>query len=89
MKGKKNCGNGIVEIGGKKNSSNWFVAIDLWQCCCQNGRKKKWQLICGNGVAKNWRKKNSLDSYSKKYPYSYSISVSLVFLTEAVWFVCM
>ena len=30
------CGNGIAEIEGKKN-----VAIDLWQCCCRNGEKKK------------------------------------------------
>ena len=34
------CGNGIAEMGGKK-----IVAVDLWQCCCQNGREKK----CGNG----------------------------------------
>ena len=68
-------GNGIAERGGIK-----IVAIDLWQCCCRNGRKKKvaidlWILI--------------LDSYSKKYSYSYSFRVSVVFLTEAVWFVCM
>jgi len=37
------CGNGIAEIGGKK-----ILAIDLWQCCCRNGRKKK---NCGNGIA--------------------------------------
>ena len=30
-----------------------------------------------------------LESYSKKYTYSYSFRISVVFLTEAVWFVCM
>ena len=30
-----------------------------------------------------------LESYSKKYTYSYSFRMSVVFLTEAVWFVCM
>ena len=36
--GKKICGNGIAKMRGKK-----IVAIDLWQCCCRNGRgKKKW-----------------------------------------------
>ena len=30
-----------------------------------------------------------IDSYSKKYTYSYSFRVSVVFLIEAVWFVCM
>ena len=34
-------------------------------------------------------KKNILDSYSKKYTYSYSFRVPVVFLTEVVWFVCM
>ena len=77
MEGKKNCGNGNVEMQGKK----------------------MWQLICGNGVAENWeegekerefsRKKNILDSYSKKYTYFYSFCVSVVFFfTETVWFVC-
>ena len=75
------CGNGIAEMGGKK-----IVAVDLWQCCCQNGREKK----CGNGERESCLdKKIILDSYSKKYSYSYSFRVSVVFLTEAVWFVCM
>jgi len=39
LKGKKICGNGIAEMGGKI-----IIAIDLWQCCYQNGKKKK----CGN-----------------------------------------
>ena len=30
-----------------------------------------------------------MDSYSKKYTYSYSFRVPVVFLTEVVWFVCM
>ena len=34
------CGNGIAEIGGKKNK----FAIGLWQCHCQNREKKLWQL---------------------------------------------
>ena len=93
-------------MGGKK-----IVAVDLWQCCCWNRKKKKmWQLICGNvvaGMEGKKKKKNSangvaenerencldknffLDSYSKKYTYSYSFHVSVVFLTEAVWFMCM
>ena len=79
------CGNGIAEMGGKK-----IVAVDLWQCCCQNGREKK----CGNGERERERescldKKIILDSYSKKYTYSYSFCVLVVFLTEVVWFVCM
>ena len=54
-----------------------------------------WQLICGNGVAENWRERGGerereyTYSYSKKYTYSYSLRVSVVFFTEAVWFVCM
>ena len=40
MQGKKMwqliCGNGIAEIEGKKHG-----AIDLWQCCCRHGEKKK------------------------------------------------
>ena len=44
------CGNGIAEMRGKK-----IVAVDLWQCCCQNGREKK----CGNGERERvvWIKK--------------------------------
>ena len=46
LMGKKNCGNGIAKMRGKK-----IVAIDLWQCCCRNGRGKKvvidlWQWSC-------------------------------------------
>ena len=114
------CGNGIAEMGGKK-----IVAIDLWQCCCWNRKKKKcgnWFVAMAemeekksgnwfvamlllewkgkkkknsaNGAAENERencldKKNILDSYSKKYTYSYSFHVSVVFLTEAVWFMGM
>ena len=44
------CGNGIVEMGGKK-----IVAVDLWQCCCQNGREKK----CGNGERERERERES------------------------------
>ena len=56
------------------------------------GKKKK--KNSANGVAENERencldKKNILDSYSKKYTYSYSFHVLVVFLTEAVWFMCM
>ena len=107
-------------MGGKK-----IVAVDLWQCCCWNRKKKKcgnWFVAMAemeekksgnwfvamlllewkekkkknsaNGVAENERencldKKNILDSYSKKYTYSYSFHVSVVFLTETVWFMCM
>ena len=75
------CGNG-------RNGRKKKVAIDLWQCCCWNGREKK-KKNSANGAAENERdncldKKNILDSYSKKYTYSYSFHVSVVFLTEAV-----
>ena len=52
------CGNGIVEIEGKKNCGSEFVAmalqkfegkkivaISLWQWHCQNRRKKKKKRI--------------------------------------------
>ena len=35
------------------------------------------------------KKKKKLDSYSKKYTYSYSFRMSVVFLTETIWFVSM
>ena len=46
------CGNGIAEIGGKKNCYNWFVAMpllkqegknlwQLWQCHCRKCEEKK------------------------------------------------
>ena len=34
-----NYGNGIAEIGGKKN-----FAIGLWQCHCRNRGENLWQL---------------------------------------------
>ena len=51
------CGNGIAEIGGKKNCCNWFVAMplpkqggkNLWQCHCRKWEEKK--IV----VAKIWR----------------------------------
>ena len=81
-------GNVVVEIERKKK----------WQLICGNvvagmeGKKKK--KNSANGVAENERencldKKNIWDSYSKKYTYSYSFHVSVVFLTETVWFMCM
>ena len=72
LNGKKICGNGITEMGGKKNNSNWFVAMLLpkWkEKKCGNwfvamelskwkGKKKEfWQLICGNRIAEMGGKK--------------------------------
>ena len=57
-RGKKNCGNGIVEIEGKKK---------LWQWNCRNRREKN---CCGT---ENWRSQStnhltsSSDSYSKVF----------------------
>ena len=67
--------------------------------------KWKEKKNCSNGVAKIWKgerererekerencldKKNILNSYSKKYTYFYSFRVSVVFLIEAIWFMCM
>ena len=59
-----------------------------------------WPLICGNGIAAEVRGKKMVygngiaeieerdikNKNFKKYAYSYSFSI---FLTEAVWFVCM
>ena len=42
-------------MGGKK-----IVAIDLWQCCCRNGRKNN----CGNGIAEIGGKKKELWQWS-------------------------
>ena len=80
------CGNG------------WNGRKKKWQLIFGNvvagmeGKKKK--KNSANGVAENERencldKKKNLDSYSKKYTYYYSFHVSVVFLTEAVWFMCM
>ena len=55
-----NCGNGITEIGGKKNCPNWFVAMLLPKL---RGGK------CGNGIAE------IKERYKKKYAYSYSFSI--------------
>ena len=46
-KKKKECGNGIAEIGGKKK-----FAIGLWQCHCRNRRveKKNWNCEKWNGI---------------------------------------
>ena len=47
----------LLKIEEKK-----IVAIDLWRCCCQNGRKKivpidLWEKkYYGNGVTENWRR---------------------------------
>ena len=49
----------MPKIEGKKNCSNWFVAM----FCCRKGRKKKivpidlWEKkYYGNGVTENWRR---------------------------------
>ena len=52
------CGNGIAEIGGKKNK----FAIGLWQCHCQNREKNYGNYgkncgNCGNAIAENGKKK--------------------------------
>ena len=45
------CGNGIVEIEGKKKKKK------MWQLICSNGiveiegKKNLLQLVCGNGIA--------------------------------------
>ena len=50
------CGNGIAKMGGKK-----IVPIDLWQCCCQNGREKKNVTIgCVFWNCQNGREKKEL-----------------------------
>ena len=41
------------------------------------------------GERERKREREYTHSYSKKYTYSYSLGVSVVFFTEAVWFVCM
>ena len=96
LKEKKNCGNGIAKMGGKKkkNRNSWFVAMLLpkWK----EKKSGNWFVAMelpkiGDREKERERedKKNILDSYSKKYTYSYSFRVSVVFLIEAVWFVCM
>ena len=59
----------------EKKCGNWFVAMELPKI----GERER--IV--------WIKTNILDSYSKIYTYSYYFHVSVVFLTEAVWFVCM
>ena len=84
-------------MGGKKK--------ELWQPRCQKlGEKFKSNLgnevaemegkkkCCNGFVAMELPKIGEREytySYSKKYTYSYSLRVSVVFFTEAVWFVCM
>ena len=76
-----NCRN-----GRKKNSSSWFVAMLLLEW---KGEKKLWQWSYRKLGRERivWIKNIILDSYSKKYTYSYSFRVSIVFLTKTVWFV--
>ena len=69
----------------------------MWQLICGNGIAK----ILGRNlivilamklpkIGENCLdKKNILNSYSKKYTYFYSFRVSVVFLIEAIWFMCM
>ena len=47
-----NYGNGIAEIGGKKN-----FAIGLWQCHCRNRRVKKNFGNCEKPIAENGKEK--------------------------------
>ena len=84
------------DLGRNLKEKN-IVAIDLWQWNCWKGRNKNSSNWFVAMLLPKWREKKVaidlwiliLDSYSKKYSYSYSFRVSVVFLTEAVWFVCM
>ena len=98
-KKKRNCGSQVAEIEKEKKKRK----IDLWMELskmgggekknCGNGVAKNWR-----GERERERERErivrlkkifcSIDSYSKKkYTYSYSFHMPVVFFTETVWFV--
>ena len=87
-------------MGGKKEKELWQkFNSNLGNEVAKNEGEKRFRLeIEGEKKCGNWFVAMELPkigereytySYSKKYTYSYSLRVSVVFFTEAVWFVCM